>query len=254
MKYTLLELTQNILSSMDSDEVTSINDTVESLQVANVIKTAYYDLITRAKLPEEYTLANLTDSGNGSTPVLMSIPADVNRIKWIQYDCQTVDDTDPVFNDMVALPLEDFLRRMHDLRPSEAEVDTFDYMIDTSTVTFFYRNDRAPAYYTSFDDGTLVFDSFDSEVDAYLLGSKSLAYVSKIVTFTLSDSYTPTLDEPQFQLLLNEAKSLAWAELKQTTHSKAEQEAKRGWSTLIKTKSAITLESDFDKFPSFGRK
>ncbi len=33
-KMTLLEIVQDIMSDMDSDEVSSINDSVESLQVA----------------------------------------------------------------------------------------------------------------------------------------------------------------------------------------------------------------------------
>jgi hypothetical protein len=37
-KMTLLEMTQNILSAMNSDEVNSITDTVESLQVAEEIQ------------------------------------------------------------------------------------------------------------------------------------------------------------------------------------------------------------------------
>ena len=40
-KMSLLEMTQDILSDMDSDEVNSINDSVESLQVLGIIKNTY---------------------------------------------------------------------------------------------------------------------------------------------------------------------------------------------------------------------
>ena len=46
-KLTLLNMTQNILSEMDSDEVNGIADTVESTQVAHIIETMYYDLTAR---------------------------------------------------------------------------------------------------------------------------------------------------------------------------------------------------------------
>ena len=52
MKYTLLEMTQDILSNMSSDEVNSISDTTESLQVATIIKQKYFDLISRVNRPE----------------------------------------------------------------------------------------------------------------------------------------------------------------------------------------------------------
>lgn len=42
MKYTLLELTQRILESMNSDEVNSIGDTEESMTVANIIKESLF--------------------------------------------------------------------------------------------------------------------------------------------------------------------------------------------------------------------
>ena len=44
-KLTLLEMTQDIMSDMDSDEINSINDSVEALQVAQIIKTTYYNII-----------------------------------------------------------------------------------------------------------------------------------------------------------------------------------------------------------------
>jgi len=39
MRYTLLELTQDVLSSLDGEEVTSINDTTESTQIVKIIKS-----------------------------------------------------------------------------------------------------------------------------------------------------------------------------------------------------------------------
>ena len=61
MKYTLLEMTQDILSNMSSDEVNSISDTPESLQVATIIKQKYYDIVSRGDLPEHnlYRLRHL---------------------------------------------------------------------------------------------------------------------------------------------------------------------------------------------------
>ena len=46
MKYTLLEIVQEILSDMDSDEVNSIDDTVESQQVASIVRSAYMAIMS----------------------------------------------------------------------------------------------------------------------------------------------------------------------------------------------------------------
>ena len=43
-KLTVLDMTQKILSSMDSDDVNSISDTEESLQVVDIIEDTYHDM------------------------------------------------------------------------------------------------------------------------------------------------------------------------------------------------------------------
>src|SRR6185312_12537300 len=96
MKYTLLQMTQDILSSMSSDEVNSISDTVESLQVANIIKQKYFDIINRVELPEHEQLVQLDPSLDETNPVLMFVPDGVSNIRWIKYfDSNVSDGTNP---------------------------------------------------------------------------------------------------------------------------------------------------------------
>jgi len=70
----------------------------------------------------------------------------------------------------------------------------------------------------------------------------------------MGDTFIPELDDQQFPLLLNEAKSLAFFELKQTPHTKAEQEARRQWTSLQRDKSVDDKPSSFDALPNFGRR
>src|SRR5882762_9586205 len=86
MKRTLLDLTQNILSALNSDEVNSIGDTVESAQVAEIIRTTYYNIMGRAELPEHEKLFNLASSTSSVTPTVMYRPLEgVVKINWIKY-------------------------------------------------------------------------------------------------------------------------------------------------------------------------
>ena len=254
MKYTLLEMTQIIASSMDSDEINSINDSVESQQIAKIIRNAYFDLINRSALPEHMTPLNLQASGDSTQPVLMTIPTGIDKVEWVKYDNATSTDTDRNMQPVYFVPFEDFMVRSNSLDIDATYVDSMTVTANTYTFDVLYRNDKAPEYYTSYDDRTLLFDSYDSGVDTTLRASKSLAYGRRLATFTLSDSFTPDLDEPQFQLLLNEAKALAWAELKQTVHAKAEQNSRRGWVNLQKSKVTSEELSDFDQLPNFGRR
>ena len=261
MKYTLLELTQAVLSSMDSDEVNSIDDTVESQQVVEVIKTVYDDIISRGDLVSNKTLFNLNASEDALKPVLMTKPDYIDRIEWLKYNSILDTETDPQWSELWYLNVSDFMDYIHQYNPSEINVDTFDYSADGSTFTFTFKNDVAPKYYTSFDDNTLIFDSFDNTVDSTLQSIKTLGYGSKKTTFTKTDDFTPDLQPQQFTLLLNESKSLAWAELKQAQHQKAEITAHRGWRHLQKTRQQVpdahrlmNSSHSFNKLPNFGRR
>lgn len=254
MKYSLLDLTQTILSSMDSDEVNSINDTPESLQVATLIRSTYFDIISRGDLKEHFSIVTLDASGDLTKPTLMTLPDTVGQIVWLRYDKQTLDDPYTRMEEVEFLNPDLFFTYMYGLDQTETEVGSFTHTLDNDEVTFFYRNDRAPQYYTVFDDYTFIFDSFDTTVDSTLQKSKTLAYARNIIPFDMEDNFIPDLDEAQFSLLLNEAKSLAWAELRQMQHPKAEQNARRAWTSLQRHKYKTRKENYFDDLPSFGRR
>lgn len=260
MKYTLLELTQAVLSSMDSDEINSINDTVESQQVVQVIKTVYDDIISRGDLTSNKAPFNLTPSGDSAKPTLMSKPENIDHIHWVKYNTVLLGDTDPVWSEMTYLPFIDFVEYTQRYNPSETNVGSFNFSANGFVVTFNYRNDTAPNYYTTFDDNTVIFDAYDSEVDVTLQSSKTLCYGSKTTEFVEEDTFVPALQPKQFALLLNEAKSLAWVELKQTPHAKAENTAHRNWRHLQRTRqntpdgaTIVSGAHSFDRLPNFAR-
>ena len=256
MKYTLLELTQAVLSSMDSDEVNSINDTPESQQVVEIIKTVYDDLLTRSDIKVNNTLFNLVASNDVTRPVVMTKPEGINHIHWIKYNRILNTDVDPLWDEMSYMPVSDYMDYIQQLKPSNSNVETFDFIQDGSVFTFAYRNDWSPQYYTSFDDKTIIFDGYDKSVSTTLEASKTLCYGSKVPVFSRTDDFTPELQPHQFALLLNEAKSLAWAELKQIVHAKAEQTARRNWTHIQRARINVPsqVESNLDRFRSFGRK
>lgn len=227
MKRTLLDMTQDILSAMSSDEVNSISDTAESLQVATIIKNCYFNLVTKLKLPEHKTLFELTASGTTTKPNLMTLPTNVSEIIWLKYN--KVTDTGAPFIDYVDfLPLEEFLHRMHRLGddPSRTDVSSYNHSINGDSLTVFYYNDSHPDYYTTFDDNTLLFDGVNLAIDATLQKDKTIVYGRYSYPFNLVDSFVPNLDENQFPLLFEEAKAQCFYDLKQTMNERAERNAK----------------------------
>lgn len=351
---TLLQMTQNILSAMDSDEVNSISDTVESLQVANIIQNKYYDILTRGNLPEQNVLFQLTPSNDITAPVLMTLPAGTGNIQWIKYFDSSTRDSQQVsqfgsyshgvnldiqssqnwnttsntsnsislgsktfvvassslpistgqgviiFNGpnnmfgqvtsyvgttlmltitsysgsgtftswtlsnatsagvagykyVTILPIEQFLDMVNRFNPTDNNVQTLVFTEGGLNFNFYYKTDHQPQYCTVFENKTLIFDSYDLGFDSTLQASKTLVFGQIVSPFSLTDGFIPDMDDNKFPLLLNESKSLAFYELKQMPHQKADQEIKRQWSTVQKDKSVSNKPTYFEQLPSFGR-
>jgi hypothetical protein len=225
-KMTLLEMTQNILSAMDAEEVSSIGDTIESQQIADEIKTTYYDNLGNFEIRSRFVpiqleaLADPTDRPN-----VLKIPDEVDTIEWIKYNKGTV--ADPDYYDVCFLSPEDFLEII------EGRVTTTGTNLITvkfngsDAVPYQIINNAYPTYYTCFDDEYIVFDSYNASVDSTLQNSKSFAWAEVLPSWTVSDTFTPDLHSKFFPLLLAEAKSACFINYKGVSNAKEEQRARR---------------------------
>lgn len=254
MKYTLLEIVQEILSDMDSDEVNSISDTTESLQVAGIVKETYYHLVSQNDLPEHTGLFQLDASGDNTKPVLMTMPSNALKLYWVKYDKRKDGETNSVFDGVKFLDLEEFLERTQPTNVDETYVSSM--TVDSSGTDFEFKflNNKAPDYWTTFDDDKLLFDSYDSSVDTTLQKAKTYCYGLLEPTFTLSDSYTPDIDATEFNWFVNEAKKAAFAKLKQVRDPIADERAKRGWvrSQRNREKTPANVPT-YSRFNNLGR-
>lgn len=256
MKFTLLSMTQDILSSLSSDEVNSIGDTTESLQIANIIKQKFFDIINRVDLPNLEQLIQLDSSLDAASPVVMTVPDSTGDIKWIKYfDSSTSGlNTSNGFTDVQILPNLEFINKVTHFNPDEDDVDSFEFSENSSkTYKLYYFTDRTPRCCTIIKNYWVIFDSYDNTLENTLQSSKTMCLGRTIPVFRMEDSFVPDLAEDQFQLLFNESKALAFYELKQQPHQLALVETKRGWSNVQKTKAISNTPSYFDALPNFGR-
>ena len=247
-KMTLLEMVQDIMSDMDSDEINSITDSVEGLQVAQIIKTTYYNIIDGKDFPFLYELFKLGTSGTNDRPTHMRIPETIIDLDWIKYNCKKSTDTKDKYLKIQYKNPEDFLDITDKRDSSASNVET---ITDSTGIKIYVYNDKAPQYFTSFDDDYLVFDSYDTLVDTTLQNSKTQCHGKRSVTFTMSDDFTPDMPVQMFSYLLNESKSVAFVTLKQMANPKAEQQSvtqkRRMSQEAWKLKNGIT-------YPNYGRK
>ena len=247
-KYTLLEITQSILSDMNSDEINSVTDTVESLQVAQIVKDTYYEIITEGDWPHLETLMQLSASGDNALPTHMHMPENVQRIKSIRYNKRMVTETRDDYSLVRYKSPEEFLELVMKRLSSEANVET---ITDVSGVVILILNDVAPTYWTSFDNEWIVFDSYDSDVDTTLQSSKSQCVALREPTFTISDTFVPDLPSVAFPYLLSESKSAAFLALKNSANQKEEQRANRQRRRMSQERWRV---GGGITFPDYGRK
>jgi hypothetical protein len=246
---TLLSIVQEIMNDMDSDNVNAVDDTVESDQVARIVKSTYEEILEREDWPHLRTLENLTASGTSARPSHMIIPDAVKKIQLIKYDCQATGATRTDWRDMDYKDPVDFLSTVMRRDNSATNVDT---VTDLSGVTVYIINDRAPSYWTSFDDENIIFDSYDSAVESTLQSAKSQALVYKEPTeLTIADGSIPDLPSKVFPLLIAEAKANCFEKIKQMRSATTEQTARRQRGEMARDKWRT---NGGIKVPDYGRR
>jgi hypothetical protein len=247
-KPNLLAIVQEILSDMDSDIINSIDDTDEAGQVAQIVKSTFEAMISNRNWPHTQRTITLIPSGDSNFPVYMTIDEDIKEMISIFYEKHKDGETKLRYDEVFWKDPDDFLRYTN---KRDSEATNILTITDPTGVQLLIQDDRAPTWYTSFDDETLVFDSYDSVVDSTLQASKTQARAYVFPEFVLSDTHIPDLPKEAFSALIEEAKSKAQFKLRQFTDSKSEQEAKRQQTWL--SRKAWTVNGGI-KYPDYGRK
>lgn len=248
MKMTLLDLTQDILNDMDSDEVNSIDDTVEAEQIAQIVKSTYYAMINNRNWPHTRQTVQVAPSGDTAMPTHMNVQEDIKELCFINYNKIKFGETRKLYQPVKYLSPDDFLRVIN-LRNNDNP--NIDVITDVTGVELLVKNDTSPTYFTSFDDEALVFDSYDSAVDSALQKSKVQAQAYVIPTWDPVDDFIPDLPAEAFTALLEESKSRAMLKLKQVQDVKAEQESARQQRWL--SRKARRVGGGL-RYPSYGRR
>lgn len=239
-KKTLLEIVQSILSDMDSEDVNSISDSVEAMQVASIVRDTYFNIITTREVPEHKELLKLTALSDTDYPTHMSFPENVRNIEKLWYE-----DSDGDYQEITYLDPMDFLSK------TDHKTDNYDTVLDKNGSTKIrVGNNEDPRYYTSFDDTYVVFNSYDNAVEDTLQSSKVRAYGTMIPSFSLSDAYTPDIDIDYFPYLIAESKSVAMSLLKGGADPKIDQAARRQKSYIQNDRYKTEKK---DNRPRYGR-
>lgn len=247
MKMTLIEIVRDILNDLDSDDVNGIHDTVESSQIAQIVRTCYYELLANRNWPHMRKLVQLEGSGTANKPNYLRLPERLKELSLVKYDIRKEDEQNATYADLKYLEPEEFLTRVSTKRDNTSVSE----IVDFSGTRLYIVNNRSPQYWTSFDDTYLVTDSYNKEVDDALKKDKTQALAYIIPSWDATEDFVPDLPMDAFPLLLEEAKSTAFLTLKQMANQKAEQKVSRQQRWL--SRKAWRAEGSV-KFKDFGRK
>lgn len=247
-KENLLAITQEILSDMNSDNVNSISDTIESQQVAQIIKRTFLNLYNDRVWPHVAQSMRIDSMSDNARPTHMKLPDGVQEILWVKYDIRA-DDQDAIrYRDVEYKKPQEFLTTV---MGRDADKDYAQVVIDIHGAPLIIHNNHAPTFYTSFDDEHLVFDSFDNTVDGVLQQSKVQVFGYVEPPFVLEDAFVPDLPSKYFPYFVNEAKSTCFLKIKEVFSQKDEQNSTRqkGWLSREKRRVQGGIQR-----PNYGRK
>lgn len=224
MKYSLLDIVQEVLNDMDSDEVNSIDDTVEAAQVASIVKSTYFAMMSSRNWPHLRKSIQLVPTNNLAQPTHMFVQQDIKELAFINYDTRKSGETRAKYLEMKWREPDDFLRIINSYN---IDADNVTAVRDDSQLDLQIMNDRSPTLFTSFDDVTLVFNAYDGAKESNLESTNIQAMAYIMPKWLPADDFIPDLPDEAFSALIEEAKSRASLKLRQVADQKSEQESRR---------------------------
>ena len=249
MKLCLLDMVQDILSDMDSDEVNSIDDTVESRQVAQIVKTTYMNICSNRNWGDQKRLITVNHSGDIARPTHLQMPENFKELQYLAYNVKDSDNFGPTdeYHRLEYRYPDEFLRIVN-TRPRQNE--QYQEVVDYSGVKLFIKNNAPPTYWTSFDDNYIVCDSYDSDIDSTLQASKTQCLAVLMPAWEMRDAFVPRLPVEAFSALLADAKSTAFLVLKQMANEKAESTSRKQQTWLARKNSTA---KNGQRYQTYGR-
>ncbi len=245
-KLTLLEIVQSVLNATGGDEVNDVSASAESESVALVAKEVYEQLMSDSDWPHLNVVTELDGVSDVLRPMILRVPDNLAEIDDIKYDITKITDPNTKIKDIRFLESYDFLSMVHSRNTSQANINTY----SINNVPLFIINDKAPSFWTTFDDEVIIFDSYDSSEDTTLQASKSIVLAKKEATWTASNTFVPDLPSKNFPQYLARVKAKYFAYDKETNSPLDLEEANRG-KNRQKRRPSRTEETI--RRPNYGR-
>lgn len=248
MRYSLLQIVKDVLSSIDSDEVEDIAENTEAIQVTEIIRSSYFALMSEKNWRHQKKgLFDVAPFGV-SKPTHVRLPDNVKEVLYVNYDKRRNEEDPFAFAPVKYLHSDDFIRFTNGRRSTDEAVHL---ITDFSGIQFMIRDDSPPTHYTSFDDKYLVFDSFNKEMEDTVVGHKIQGEGYFLPVWLDDNDFIPDLPSEMFQMLINTAKRTASINLKQSDNPQFASAERRQRGAMSNKGWRV---SDIEMYPNYGRR
>lgn len=232
---------------MDSDEVNSISDTTESMQVARLCRGVYYDCATDMQLAEHEGLFELTPSSDITQPIIMTLPSNVAKIYWIKYNHKLSTEPHSNYKEIEQWSYLDFYKKQQAISETTYGLQQMIYQQNGEDFEIKYLTYDMPLRYTELSNNQIIFNSIDISEDTVLQKSKTMCGGLIYPSFLLEDTFYPPLDSNQFSYYVNKCKVRAFYEIKQVENREAGGEALRQKIAARANKNTFPNDSGLTK-------
>lgn len=235
-RYTLLEMVQEVGRAINSDEITTLDESIDAIDIKMVVLTTLEDLTNRREWAwRRNQLRIATPPLSGALKVVLDLPSDCDAVTEFSYRTDVYGSNQATFTPLTYLSPKDFLTLVNSRNLTDPTVDTIVTTPDARPI--YVYNNKAPSYYTQFDYGAIVCDAYDKAVDPTGLSAGRTMVLATVSIDTTGAATNPAwvADIPTkfFQLWLQEARAVAANQLRQTPNARFEREARRTYLRLL---------------------
>ena len=249
-KRTILQLVQQLGEAIGSDEIDTLDETIEASEIATILEQTVTEITSRKRWEFTKDRVRQLDNRAGDSTQLntLVIPSDVTRISCLRYR-DTSNTSVTTFLDLLYMQPCEFIEYVQARDSSDANITAIP---NDDGVLINVLTDNTPTRWTSFDEETITFDAYDASLGAgnLIVDSVIIADIVPVIDFT---DPTATLKVPERMetLVYNEALSTCAIRLRQTVDPKAERVARRQHISLRENEHITNKDT---KERNYGRR
>lgn len=218
-RMTLLQIVQNVLLSMEADNVNSLSGTVESAAIAETAREVYYEMMSQGDWPHLVKTTQLISVSDNEKPNYLEIPENYQDIRALFYNNIELEYMEPM----------DFIKSSIERNQLDENIVQ---VISFNGVQLNVFNNETPRYFTIFEDKYVITEAWDQEQESTLQGINSIVTASVLPEWETREDYVPEMTDQMFPTYLALVKRAAFLYFRREASAKDERQALAGMGRL----------------------